>query len=285
MAQTLGRSLQERGAVITAVASRTPAHAAAAARFIGGSAEPAAYTDLPRLARRILIAVSDDSIATVAAQLAAGMRSGIALHTSGLRGPEVLDALAACGVACGTLHPLQTVANPEEGLRVLPGCAFAVDGVPAATAWACDLAAALGGSVIHVPASRRPLYHAAAVMASNFVTALMSAAVMLMEEAGVADAAARQALLPLARTSVENALRLGPAAALTGPFARGDAATVAGHLTALAESAPELASLYRATGRVTLALARRRGLPETQAARIEALLQEASSSRKGEHCD
>src|ERR1039458_7577386 len=229
---------------------------------------------------RLLIGVGDDARAWVARGLAgSGMHRGTALHTSGARGPEALAALAAAGVACGTLHPLQTVANPEEGVRVLPGVAFAIDGAREATAWAERLVGLLDGLTLRVPAASRPLYHAAAVMASNYVTALMSTAVMLMREAGVEEGAALRALEPLARTSVKNELQLGPAAALTGPIARGDADTVRGHLAARAKARAVVESLYRAAGLATLEIARQRGLAEVQAGAIQELL------RKGERRD
>jgi predicted short-subunit dehydrogenase-like oxidoreductase (DUF2520 family) len=157
--------------------------------------------------------------------------------------------------------------------------AFAIDGAHPAAAWAERLVALLDGLALHIPAASRPLYHAAAVMAGNYPLALMSAAVMLMGEAGVDEAAARRALEPLARTSVENAFRLGPAAALTGPIARGDADTVRGHLAALARLPAAVESLYRAAGLATLEIARQRGLAGVQAAAIEELL------RKGGRCD
>lgn len=280
MGQALGRLLRERGESIAAIASRTPERAAVAAAFVGGAAKPATYAELPQYAARILIAVPDDAIGDVARLLAAaGMHRGIALHSSGAQGPEALAALAAAGVACGALHPLQTVANPAEGVRVLPGVAFAIDGAPEAAAWAAQLVALLDGLPLNVAAAARPLYHAAAVMAGNYVTALISAAVMLMKEAGVDEAAARLALAPLARTSVENAFRLGPAEALTGPIARGDADTVRRHLAALAKAPPAVRSLYRSAGLATLELARQRGLLELEAGAIEKLL------RKGERSD
>lgn len=273
MGQALGRLLRERGESIAAVASRSMEHAAAAAAFVGGGAQAASYQGLPQQAARILIAVPDDAIGEVARTLAgSGMHSGAALHTCGARGPEALAPLAAAGVACGTLHPLQTVANPEEGVRVLPGVAFAIEGEGEAAAWAERLVKLLDGTVLHIPRGSRPLYHAAAVMAGNYPLALMSAAVMLMGEAGVDEAAARRALEPLARTSVENAFRLGPAGALTGPIARGDAETVCGHLAALAKAPAALASLYRAVGLAILDIARQRGLAEAQAGAIEELL-------------
>jgi len=278
--QALGRLLRERGECIAAVAGRNPERAAYAAAFVGGAAKAATYAEIPQHAARVLIAVPDDAIRDVARILAAaGMHRGLALHSSGAYGPEALGPLADAGVACGALHPLQTVANPEDGIRVLLGVAFAIDGAPEALAWAKRLASLLDGLALHVPAASRPLYHAAAVMSSNYVTALMSAAVMLMKEAGVDEGAARWALQPLARTSVENALHLGPAAALTGPIARGDADTVRGHLAALRKAPPVVDSLYRAAGLATLEIARQRGLPEAQAGAIQELL------RKGERHD
>jgi predicted short-subunit dehydrogenase-like oxidoreductase (DUF2520 family) len=174
---------------------------------------------------------------------------------------------------------LQTVASPEEGVGVLPGASFAIDGAPEAAAWAERLVAVLSGFSLHIPAAARPLYHAAAVMASNYPIALISAAVMLMKEAGVEEDVARRALETLTRTSVENAFRLGPAAALTGPIARGDSATVRGHLAALAKFPAAVEGLYRAAGLATLEMARQSGLDEAQAGAIEALL------RKGERRD
>jgi predicted short-subunit dehydrogenase-like oxidoreductase (DUF2520 family) len=279
MGRALARLLRERGEPIAVVASRNPEHASAAAAFAGGGAVASTYAEIPQHAARVLIAVPDDAIADVARILAAaGMDRGIALHTSGARGPEALAALTAAGVACGTLHPLQTVANPEEGVRVLPGVAFAIDGAPEAAAWAGHLVAVLDGLALHIPAASRPLYHAAAVMASNYLTALISTAVILMKEAGVNESTARRALEPLARTSVENAFRLGPSAALTGPIARGDAETVRGHLAslALAKIPATVANLYRAAGLATLDIARQRGLAQLPAGAIEELL------RKGE---
>ena len=273
MAQALGRLLRERGESIAAVASRTPERAAAAAAFVGGGAKAVRYAELPRHARRILIAVPDEAISEVALLLAgAETHRGAALHTSGARGPEALAPLAAAGVSCGALHPLQTVANPEEGVRALPGVAFAIDGEGEAAAWAGQIVSLLGGFPLRIPAEARPLYHAAAVLASNYVVALMAAAVILMEEAGVEKSLALRALAPLARTSVGNAAGLGPVAALTGPVARGDAATVRAHLAALARSPGPVLDMYRAAGLVTLDLARRRGLPEATARAIEELL-------------
>jgi predicted short-subunit dehydrogenase-like oxidoreductase (DUF2520 family) len=80
---------------------------------------------------------------------------------------------------------------------------------------------------------------------------------------------ALQALAPLARASLENALAMGPAQALTGPVQRGDGSTVAAHLKALRGMPGTVQALYRAAGLHTLVLARQRGLPASSAALLE----------------
>ncbi len=272
VAQALGRLLRERGEAVAAIGSRTREHAAAAASFVG-AARAVSYSELPRYASRILIAVSDDAVANVAAELAeAGFREGDALHTCGARGPECLAALAANGVSCATLHPLQAVSTPERGVSVLPGAAYAISGQGSAAGWAERIVALLDGVALRIPAESLPLYHAAAVMASNYVVALIDAAVRLLKAAGVEDSKALASIAPLVRASTEAALTLGPARALTGPIARGDVETVALHLKALAAAARPVRGLYRAAGLQTLELAAERGLAHSKAGRLEQML-------------
>ena len=81
--------------------------------------------------------------------------------------------------------------------------------------------------------SAAPLYHAALAHGANHLVTLVNEAVDRLRDAGVARP--EKVLAPLLRAALDNALRLGDAA-LTGPVSRGDAATVAGHLDALAGS-------------------------------------------------
>ncbi|MCW5981705.1 MAG: DUF2520 domain-containing protein [Bryobacteraceae bacterium] len=273
--QALGRLLAERGTPVAAVACRSAAHAEQAAAFIGAGCAPAGYGELSAWAERTLIAVPDDAIEDVAARIAAGgMRRGLALHTSGALGHEALEPLARQGVHCGGLHPLQTVPSPSQGLAALRGAFFAVGGDEPAAKWAEDIAGALGGHAFRIAPGARPLYHAAAVMASNYLVALVDAATSLMERAGVAPDRALPALAPLVEASARNALALGPEKALTGPIRRGDAATVMRHLAALADAPPSVRKLYRAAGAHAVHLARRGGLEESKADALENLLRE-----------
>jgi predicted short-subunit dehydrogenase-like oxidoreductase (DUF2520 family) len=273
VAQAMGRLLAEQGEPVLAVAGRDPARAAAAAAFIGHGAKCAALNAPPKRATRVLVAVSDNAIGEVARTLAeAGVKRGVALHTCGAMGREALAPLAAAGVACGAIHPLQTVASPEQGLSALTGCVFAVDGDAPALAWAERIAQALGGSSLRIPPEARPLYHAAAVMAGNYVVALVDAAAMLMKAAGVEQSVALRALGPLVEASATNALRLGPVEALTGPIKRGDLMTLIGHVRALEDVPETVRGLYRSAGLQALDIAVRRGLEPDRARRIEKLL-------------
>jgi predicted short-subunit dehydrogenase-like oxidoreductase (DUF2520 family) len=134
------------------------------------------------------------------------------------------------------------------------------------------LVIACEGHALPIDPGGKALYHAAAVFASNYAVALLAVAGRLMERAGVGEADAQAALAGLARGAVENVAGHGPAAALTGPVARGDADTVERHLARL--SGPER-HLYCLLGREALKLARARGLSGEAVSRLEALLGEA----------
>lgn len=275
VAQAIGRLLHTRGAPVVALASRNPASAERAATFVGPSVRAVRCAEIPRLATHVLIAVSDDGIPSVAEALAhAGMRGGVALHTCGARGPEALKALQANGVACGVLHPLQTIVDGEQGAARLQGISFALSGDRLALEWAEEIVALLGGQSLHLGPGQLGAYHAGAVMAGNGLVAILDAAVVLMAGAGIEPEAALRAVAPLTRTSLENVLSRGPEAALTGPIVRGDTETVARHTKALAEAPATVAGLYRAVGRRLLELARARGLPEARARALESLLED-----------
>jgi predicted short-subunit dehydrogenase-like oxidoreductase (DUF2520 family) len=220
----------------------------------------------------VALAVPERALADVAFELS---RFGppppgcVALHLSGVLSTDVLEPLHRVGYATGSLHPLQSVADPWLAAERLHGVAFAAAGEPAALAAARRLASALGGTTIVVPPALRSVYHAAVSLASGHLVALLEAAVRVMSQAGVAEDQALHALLPLATGTLENVRQLGLPAALTGPIASGDTDTVRLHLARL--SARERV-LYCDLGRELLEMARSTGLDPARADEIEALL-------------
>jgi predicted short-subunit dehydrogenase-like oxidoreductase (DUF2520 family) len=117
----------------------------------------------------------------------------------------------------------------------------------------------------------RPLYHAAAVLASNDLVALSATAAHLFSAAGVPDPA--RAMRPLQQATLDNVAELGPAKALTGPAVRGDAGTIERNLAALAAHAPEAVATYVVLARTALEVASRGGRLDPQdRAEVEAVL-------------
>jgi predicted short-subunit dehydrogenase-like oxidoreductase (DUF2520 family) len=191
---------------------------------VGWTAEPleGRSIDLDRVpdADLVLLAVPDRAIAAVAARIPS--TAAVVAHVSGACDLDVL----APHQRVGSIHPLMSLPDPETGSRrLLDHCTFAVDGDPLMTAVVSDL----GGRAIHVPGPKRALYHAAAAIAANHLTALCAQVESLAAEVGVPV----DAYWTLMRTTLENISGVGPAAALTGPAARGDWDTVRTHLAAL----------------------------------------------------
>lgn len=245
-------ALEEAGRAVVAVAGRdpgAPSTRAAAARL---HAAPVGVEDAGHGVDLVILATPDAAVALVARALAGSLEPGaLVVHLSGSQGVEALRDLAVArpDARLAAVHPLQTFPEPFS-TRSLTGVWFAVEGDPGGI----DLVHELGGRPFRV--ADRVRYHAAAAIAANHLVALIGQVERLAREAG----APLQAFAPLMRSALDHALESGPAAALTGPVARGDAMTVARHLDALSgdERAPYAVlarEALRLTGRDDPALA------------------------------
>lgn len=265
--------LQRAGHDVTAVAGRG-ATGARAAEYLPG---------VPVLAEReaslagelVVLAVPDDAVEPTAIRLAeaSALRQGAwVAHVSGALGLDVLTAVLAAGARRVAIHPLQTVPDVGSALERIPGSAMAVTADDEeGAALGEQLALDVGARPFRLADERRPLYHAAAVFASNYLVTVAGVAEDLLREAGVADPA--EVLMPLARASVDNVGRMGPAGALTGPAVRGDAGTVARNLQALGAAAPRAVPGYIELCRLALDLGERGGrLSSERRAAVEEVL-------------
>lgn len=259
----LAIALSSSGYRIQAVVTRHPARAKKAAALIGSAtlALTANELDLLPPSKIVLITTPDDAIAHTAQRLAGSQQSQardrIVLHTSGALSSEVLAPLADKGFHIGSLHPLVSVSNPRIGQKTLPGAFFCVEGDFAAIRTARAIVRDLKGRAFQISSGKKPLYHAGAVMASGHFVALFDIAVEMFVACGLNKARAREVLLPLLRSTVENLSKREPSGALTGTFARGDAATVREHLAALRElESRDALAAYTLLGRRSLELAR-----------------------------
>lgn len=275
MGLSLGHALWQRDAVTSLVycgrRPEPPSHplfTQGVARYVFGLERPDDDTTA------VFLSVPDDVLPEIAVALAghgAAPPAAAAFHLSGALGTDPLAPLHARGYAVGTMHPFQTVAHPVIGADLLPGSTFAVSGDREALAVARRILGALGSPSVSVPVTRRPLYHAAAVLASNYVVAILAAATRLLGRAGISEEEAAEALLPLTRGTLTNLEGMGVDGALTGPVSRGDLETVRLHLRALE---PDERNLYRCLGLELLELARARGLEDEVVAELEEIFRE-----------
>jgi len=197
----------------------------------------------------VVVAVRDDSIASVAAGLDPP-EGVLVMHLSGLTSIEALAPLRSRGCRIASFHPLQSLPNPQAGSEALAGSYGAVTAEAEATFVELEeLASSIGVHPFRLADDDKPMYHAAAAAASNYVIAALSVAERLMDGAGVPWPAAR----PLVDTVVRNAFTMGTRAALTGPIARGDVGTVVAQREAAAAAGIEEA--FVALGRITAVLA------------------------------
>jgi predicted short-subunit dehydrogenase-like oxidoreductase (DUF2520 family) len=269
---TLGSAFAGAGWEVTAVASRDEQKRARFQRLVPGARafeEPQAVTDDAEL---IFLTVPDDAVAEVAGQLL--LYSGQAIvHTSGALPASVLAPAMAAGTSVGSFHPLVAFADIEQARADLQGATVALDGDESLLPLLAELAEAVGARPVLLPPGGKPAYHAAAMLAAGGLVGLLDAIVEVGREAGLDERAALAVYLPLARQALANAERLGVDEALTGPFLRGDAGTIAGHLAVLRESAPAALPLYLAVAGRELAIAERRGeLDSASAGEIRRLL-------------
>ncbi len=183
--------------------------------------------DLARDSELLLVAVSDRAINQVAE--AVPETEALVFHASG----------ALLSVRGGfSLHPLKSL--PPVGLPSdLKNTLLVFEGEHRRTAKL--IAAAVGARFCEVAPEQKPLYHAAAVFGSNYVAAVADIAERLMTAAGVDNA--REDLVALATSALENWRLHGDAKRFTGPAARGDREVMERHAAALAGD-PQVAQLY-----------------------------------------
>jgi predicted short-subunit dehydrogenase-like oxidoreductase (DUF2520 family) len=226
-------------------------------------------------AELVVIGTPDDVIQQTVEALAAAAAVGpgtSVTHLSGSLGLDVLRAAGDSGARILATHPLQTFPDVDSALERFPGCSIAItaaddEGYVTGERLAGDLHAI----PFHLADELRPLYHSAAVFASNYLVTASAIAESLFAAAGVPDPA--RAMAPLQRATLQHVERLGPSEALTGPAVRGDAGTIRRNLEALERHAPGLVPSYVAMARATLDLAGRSGrLPPGSRVAVEDVL-------------
>ena len=187
-----------------------------------------------------------------------------AFHSSGALLSRELEPLRKEGIAVASVHPLMTfVPGTHPSLTGVP---FAMEGDAAAKRLARQIIRELGGDSFSLPAARKAAYHAWATMTSPLLLAFLVTLEEAARAAGFTRKAARRKSLPIIRQTLANYSRLGPAPSFSGPLVRGDADTVARHLSVLKKH-PGAREVYVALARAAL-----RGLPVKNRKELSRLL-------------
>jgi len=245
----LGVAISRAGWPVTAVASRDAGRRDRFRSLVPGARafmEPAAVLDEVELA---ILAVPDDAIPSVIDSLR--LYGGQALvHTSGLLGAEVLQSTLAAGSQIGAFHPLVSFTSDiERSVEAIKGSTIALEGDDRLMGLLADLAEAIGGLPVRLPRGSKAAYHAAAVLASGGLVALLDAISKLGAAAGLDERGSLAVYGRLIEQTLANARDMGVAASLTGPITRGDCGTLEAHLATVRRLAPDVMDLYLAAAR------------------------------------
>ena len=255
----LAVALRRAGHQIVAASAVSAASRDRVDRYLPGTPvlQPA---DVIAAADLVLLTVPDDALGGLVRGLAATgapLVGRMLAHTSGRHGLAVLQPAADLGALPLALHPVMTFTGRADDADKLVGICFGVTAPTVLRPAAEVLVMEMGAEPVFIAEADRGLYHAALAGAANHLVTQVVQAEDLLTKAGVAQPA--RMLGPLLSAALDNALRFGDAG-LTGPVARGDAETVAGHVEALRSDAPEALPAYLALARLTASRALASGM-------------------------
>ena len=264
--------LSQHGYHVVAVSSLSLTSAQKLASRISNCKVYRRSQDVADIARLVFITTPDDAIAKVAAE-AKWHEGQSVVHCSGAHSVDILEPAKKRGAHTGCFHPLQTFASTDQAIENLPGSTFAIEAGEPLASWLKDMATKLEGDWVILRAGDKVLYHAAAVIACNYLVTLVKLATDLWQTFDVPPAQATDALMPLLRGTLSNIDNVGLPICLTGPIARGDLGTLNRHLESIAKQAPSLLTIYKELGRQTIPIALAKGRINSQTAEeMKALL-------------
>lgn len=220
--------------------------------------------DLMRSCDAILVAASDPAIPELAAALAKAPPAVALFQASG----SLASSVFAPRARAFSLHPLRSL-PPVGAEATLRGTLLVAEGTPRGLETAAAIAESLGARFGTIDPAAKVRYHAAAVLASNGVAALLDTAGTLLIAAGLDGETVAPALAELARSAIANWSSASPDDRFTGPVARGDLAMVRSHLEAL-RGDPRAAALYRS---LSAAIAEARARDGSQSPQIQEIIE------------
>lgn len=276
----LARQLLAAGYTSTGIACQTKASAEKAAELAGLTRYTSTPWQITSNAGIVFITTPDSAIADTCRDIAAHRGFGpgaVVLHCSGALPSTILTVPDNMDIARGSFHPLQSFATTDMAGNPFQDIIAAVEGDPAAVTMGQTIGRSLGATCFEIKTEGKSLYHAAAVVASNYLITLLENALTLLEAAGIDRADALTILRPLIKGTLANIDQAGIPQALTGPVARGDLDTIATHLDHIRTETSNLLPFYKMMGEFTIPIALAKGtLSEAAAHQLQELFQTSS---------
>jgi len=264
--------LSQKGCQVVAVFSRTLSSAQKLAGLVPNCRVCHTAQEVAEAAGLVFITTPDDVIAQVCNEVQWYEGQSV-VHCSGAHSVDILEPAKKLGAAVGSFHPLQTFADVDQAIENLPGSTFALEAREPLLSTLKELTSLLDGNWVELKPGDKVLYHAAAVIACNYLVTLVKLALDLWQDFGVSSKEVTKALLPLLRGTINNIDNIGLPDCLTGPVARGDLGTIERHLSALETRSPSLLTTYKELGLQTIPIALAKGKIDAQKAEeMKALL-------------
>jgi len=202
----------------------------------------------------IIITTPDDAIAHVCKKISSEKSispGDKVIHMSGAGGLDLLESAQDAGAHVACIHPLQSFADVDGAIKSIPGSTFGITSSDEIREWSVKMVRDLGGAPLFIADPDKPLYHAAACIASNYFTSLIYMVEEIYQSIGLSREDAIRAIWPLVMGTIGNIESKGTVQALTGPVARGDVGTIRKHAEALRHKLPYLLQAYSALGSLT----------------------------------
>ncbi|MCK4534848.1 MAG: DUF2520 domain-containing protein, partial [Syntrophobacterales bacterium] len=242
----VGYLLRLSGYEISAVADQSAGALKKGVSYTGGKACSNSI-QASLLADSIFITTNDDFIESVCNEISEGGGAGPGkrvVHMSGAGGLDLLESARRSGAQVASIHPLQSFVDVKGVIENIPGSTFSITAEGEMKDWAIRIVRDLGGMPFFVSEDNKPLYHAAACMASNYLVTLMNMVEGIYQQLGMDADEATRSFWPLVRGTMKNMEDRGIEKSLTGPIARGDSGTIRRHLKILKSKMPELLDVY-----------------------------------------
>jgi predicted short-subunit dehydrogenase-like oxidoreductase (DUF2520 family) len=194
----------------------------------------------------VFITTPDDLISKTARDLAGKpihWQEKVVIHCSGNLTSDELTSLSEKGAQTVSMHPIQSF-KKGDGSERFQDITISLQGDETGKELLKPIIGEMGAKCLMLDKKQKRYLHIAAVMASNYLVALMFGVENLLKDVDLEEGF--ESLEPLVHQTVNNVFEKGPTDALTGPISRGDSESVQMHLNELSGSEPEV--LYKILG-------------------------------------